>query len=60
MSILFKGKFQAGQSFRTYAPTDAHMVDDLLAMALTLKAVPPEQTSMFMQLLMTRSALCCC
>jgi cell division protease FtsH len=50
---IVKGKLQAGQLFRTYAPTDAHMVDDLLANGVDIKAVPPEQTSMFMQLLMT-------
>ncbi|ESS71822.1 ATP-dependent zinc metalloprotease FtsH [Methyloglobulus morosus KoM1] len=50
---IVKGKLQGGQSFKTYAPTDAHMVDDLLANGVDIKAIPPEQTSMFMQLLMT-------
>ena len=50
---MVKGKMQSGQSFRTYAPTDAHMVDDLLANNVDIKAVPPEQPSMLMQLLVS-------
>ncbi|WP_411727350.1 ATP-dependent zinc metalloprotease FtsH [Methyloglobulus sp.] len=50
---IVKGKLQSGQSFKTYAPTDAHMVDDLLANGVDIKAVPPEQPSMLMQLLVS-------
>lgn len=50
---IVKGKLQGGQSFRTYAPSDAHMVDDLLANGVDIKAVPPEQPSMLMQLLVS-------
>jgi len=50
---VVKGKLLAGQAFRTYAPTDAHMVDDLLANGVDIKAVPPEQPSLLMQLLVS-------
>jgi cell division protease FtsH len=50
---VVKGKLLAGQTFRTYAPTDAHMVDDLLANGVDIKAVPPEQPSLLMQLLVS-------
>jgi cell division protease FtsH len=50
---IVKGKLLSGQSFRTYAPTDPHMVDDLVANNVDIKAVPPEQPSMLMQLLVS-------
>ncbi|MSS75357.1 MAG: ATP-dependent zinc metalloprotease FtsH [Methyloglobulus sp.] len=50
---IVKGKLLAGQTFRTYAPTDAHLVDDLLANGVDIKAVPPEQPSLLMQLLVS-------
>ncbi len=50
---IIKGKTQSGQIFRTYAPNDPHMVDDLLANNVDIKAVPPEQPSMLMQLLVS-------
>ena len=50
---IIKGKTQSGQVFRTYAPNDPHMVDDLLANNVDIKAVPPEQPSMLMQLLVS-------
>jgi cell division protease FtsH len=50
---IVKGKLQGGQVFKTYAPTDAHMIDDLLANGVDIKAVPPEQPSMLMQLLVS-------
>jgi cell division protease FtsH len=50
---IVKGKLQGGQLFRTYAPTDMHLVDDLLANGVEIKAVPPEQPSMLMQLLIS-------
>ena len=50
---VIKGKLQGSQIFKTYAPTDAHMIDDLLANNVDIKAVPPEQPSMLMQLLIS-------
>jgi cell division protease FtsH len=50
---IVKGKLQSGQGFRTYAPNDSHMVDDLLTNGVDIKAVPPEQPSMLMQLLVS-------
>ena len=50
---IVKGKMQGGQLFRVYAPTDGHMIDDLLANKVDIKAVPPEQPSMLMQLLVS-------
>jgi cell division protease FtsH len=50
---VVKGKMQGGQLFKTYAPTDVHMVDDLLANGVEIKAVPPEQPSLLMQLLVS-------
>ena len=50
---IVKGKLQSGQLFKTYAPTDGHMIDDLLANGVDIKAVPPEQPSMLMQLLVS-------
>jgi cell division protease FtsH len=50
---VIKGKMQSGQLFKTYAPNDVHMVDDLLANGVDIKAVPPEQPSLLMQLLIS-------
>ncbi|MBL1264116.1 ATP-dependent zinc metalloprotease FtsH [Candidatus Methylomicrobium oryzae] len=50
---VVKGKLQSGQIFRTYAPNDPHMVDDLLANGVDIKATPPEQPSLLMQLLVS-------
>jgi len=50
---IIKGKMQGGQVFKTYAPTDLHLVDDLLANGVDIKAVPPEQPSLLMQLLVS-------
>ncbi|WP_374089356.1 ATP-dependent zinc metalloprotease FtsH [Methylomicrobium lacus] len=50
---VVKGKLQTGQLFRTYAPNDPHMVDDLLANGVDIKATPPEQPSLLMQLLVS-------
>ncbi|HEY5138893.1 MAG TPA: ATP-dependent metallopeptidase FtsH/Yme1/Tma family protein, partial [Methylococcales bacterium] len=50
---VIKGKNLNGQLFRVYAPNDPHMVDDLLANGVDIKAVPPEQPSMLMQLLVS-------
>ncbi len=48
-----KGKMQTGEKFRTYAPNDLHLVDDLLANGVEVKAQPPEEPSMLMTLLMS-------
>jgi len=37
---IIKGKMQGGQIFKTYAPSDPHLVDDLLANGVEIKAVP--------------------
>ena len=50
---IVKGKMQGGQLFRVYAPTDAHLIDDLLANKVEIKAVPPEQPSLLMLLLVS-------
>jgi cell division protease FtsH len=48
-----KGKLQSGQIFRTYAPNDGHLVDDLLANNVDIKVAAPEQPTMLMQLLVS-------
>ncbi len=50
---IIKGKTQVGQLFKTYAPNDPHLIDDLLENGVDIKAVPPEQPSMLMQLLIS-------
>ena len=50
---VIKGKMQGGSVFKTYAPSDPHLVDDLLANGVEIKATPPEQPSMLMQLLIS-------
>ncbi len=47
---VIKGRMQGGDKFKTYAPNDPHLVDDLLANGVEIKARPPEQTSMLMQI----------
>ncbi len=48
-----KGRTQAGEKFRTYAPEDNHLIDDLLANGVEIKAQPPEEPSLLMTLLMS-------
>jgi cell division protease FtsH len=48
-----KGKLQSGQIFKTYAPNDGHLVDDLLANNVDIKVSTPEQPTMLMQLLVS-------
>ncbi len=48
-----KGKLQTGEKFRTYAPRDPHLVDDLLANGVEIQVQPPEEPSMLMTLLMS-------
>ena len=50
---VIKGKMQTGQNFKTYAPNDPHLVDDLLEGGVEIKALPPEQPSFLMQLLVS-------
>lgn len=50
---VIKGRMQGGERFKTYAPEDPHLVDDLLANGVEIKAIPPEQPSMLMQLLVS-------
>ncbi|MDT8406299.1 MAG: ATP-dependent zinc metalloprotease FtsH [Methylococcales bacterium] len=45
-----RGQMVGGQAFRTYAPDDPHLVDELLANGVQIKATPPEQPSFLMQL----------
>ncbi len=51
--LVIKGKMQSGQLFKTYAPSDPHMVDDLLANNVDIKVIPPEQPSLLIQLLVS-------
>lgn len=48
-----KGRSQTGEKFKTYSPDDPHLVDDLLANGVEIKAQPPEEPSMLMTLLMS-------
>lgn len=50
---VVKGIMQTGETFRTYAPNDPHLVDDLLEGGVDIKALPPEQPSFLMQLLVS-------
>lgn len=50
---VIKGKLQSGEEFRSYAPNDPHMVDDLLDGGVEIKALPPEQPSFLMQILVS-------
>ena len=50
---VIKGKMQTGEHFKTYAPNDPHLVDDLLEGGVEIKALPPEQPSFLMQLLVS-------
>jgi cell division protease FtsH len=50
---FINGKMQSGEKFKTYAPNDLHLVDDLLANGVEIKAIPPEQQPLFMQLLVS-------
>lgn len=45
-----KGKLESGENFKTYAPNDPHMVDDLLQNGVEILAKPPEEPSMLMQI----------
>jgi cell division protease FtsH len=43
------GVLDSGQRFSTYSPGDPHLVDELLNAGVQIKAKPPEQQSMLMQ-----------
>ncbi len=47
---VIKGRMQTGEKFKSYAPNDPHLVDDLLENGVEIKAQPPEQPSMLMQI----------
>jgi len=46
-----KGTLQTGERFSSYAPDDPHLVDDLLANGVEIKALPPEKQPFLMTLL---------
>lgn len=48
-----KLRLQSGEKLKTYAPEDNHLVDDLLANGVEIRAQPPEEPSMLMTLLMS-------
>ena len=47
---VIKGSTSSGDKFMTYSPGDPHLVDDLLKNHVEIKAQPPEQQSMLMQI----------
>ena len=47
------GLLTTGEKFTTFTPDDPHMVDDLLKNHVEVKAVPPEQPSLLMQILVS-------
>ncbi len=47
------GVLASGDKFSSYTPDDPHMVDDLLKNHVEVKALPPEQPSLLMQILIS-------
>ncbi len=45
-----KGQLQSGEKFTSYAPNDPHLVDDLLANGVEIKAQAAQDESMLMQI----------
>ncbi len=45
-----KGQLQGGEKFTSYAPNDPHLVDDLLANGVEIKAQAAQDESMLMQI----------
>lgn len=45
-----KGQLQGGEKFTSYAPKDPHLVDDLLANGVEIKAQAAQEESMLMQI----------
>jgi len=48
-----QGLLATGEKFSTFAPDDPHMLDELLKNHVEVKAVPPEQPSLLMQILIS-------
>ena len=47
------GLTQSGEKFTTYSPGDDHLVDDLLANGVEIRARPPEQRSLLVEILIS-------
>jgi cell division protease FtsH len=47
---VIRGNLSTGEKFTTYSPEDPHLVDDLLKNHVEIKAQPPEQQSLLMQI----------
>ena len=47
---VIRGMLSSGEKFTTYSPEDPHLVDDLLKNHVEIKAQPPEQQSLLMQI----------
>ncbi|TXK98824.1 ATP-dependent metalloprotease [Methylococcaceae bacterium HT1] len=45
-----KGQLQSGEKFTSYAPNDPHLIDDLLASGVEIKAQAATEESMLMQI----------
>ena len=45
-----KGQLQSGEKFTSYAPNDPHLIDDLLASGVEIKAQAAAEESMLMQI----------
>jgi cell division protease FtsH len=50
---VIRGSMSSGDKFTTFSPGDPHLVDDLLKNRVEIKAQPPEQQSLFMQILIS-------
>ncbi len=48
-----RGILNTGDKFTSFSPDDPHLVDDLLKNHVELKAMPPEQPSLLMQILIS-------
>ncbi len=47
---VVKGRLVSGEPFSTYTPNDPEMINDLLTNGVEVKAQPPEQDSLLMQI----------
>ena len=47
---VITGNTMAGGKFKTFAPNDSHLIDDLLANGVKIDAKPPQQESFLMQI----------
>jgi ATP-dependent Zn protease len=50
LHLTHKKQLQGGEKFTSYAPNDPHLVDDLLANGVEIKAQAADQESMLMQI----------